>query len=412
MRSAVAIAILLLILALLGVVAYVLARRLITGAWARLERARQARLSAAADEWLQSEPEAMPQALQRLLPVPDRRLFTRICRERMAGADERTRARLLRWLEASGQIDRWLLQLRSRNAWRRAYAAELLGIARIERSAAPLIAALQDPVFDVRMRAAQALGTLGGQSARSALVGALADENRWSVIRISDLLSEMGPDVAGELIAAYPQMARTARLATLDVIANVGDASATPFLAELLNDLDRDVRARAASALGRVGDHRADAALQAGLQDIEWPVRAMCAKALAELGTESAVAALRASLRDREWWVRANAAEALGRLGAPGAEELVRALDDQDEFARDQALAALESSGELDRRLANLLSAAPAAAQAARAILDSLLARQPRERIKAIGARHPDAAVRAEIARLLPAAADARGAAS
>jgi len=409
MRAAVATAILLLVLGLAGLVGYILARRTVTGLWSRLERARLARLDAAADAWLQSEPESLPRELQSLLPFPDRGLFVGICQVRLVNADSRTRARLVNWLESNGQIERWLRQLRRRSVWRRAHAAELLGIARVERSTEQLVAALQDPVFDVRMRAANALGALGGKAARAALVGALANENRWSVIRISDLLAEMGPDVAGELVAAYPDMSRSARVATLDVIAKVGDASATPFLKSLLNDLDRDVRARSAAALGRIGDSRANAALQAGLQDSEWPVRAMCAKALAELGTEAAIPALRASLRDREWWVRANAAEALGRLGAPGADELVQALDDQDEFARDQALATLEASGELYRRLAGLASQTPGDALVARLLLDCLLSRQPRDRVKAIGARHPDAAVRTAIAQVLPPAPAGHG---
>ena len=409
MRAAVAVAILLLVLGLVGLVGYILARRTVTGFWSRLERARLAKLDAATNAWLQSEPESLPRELPSLLPFPDRGLFVGICQARLVGADSRTRARLVNWLESSGQIERWLGQLRRRSVWRRAHAAELLGIARVERSTEQLVAALQDPVFDVRMRAANALGALGGKNARAALVGALADENRWSVIRISDLLAEMGPDVAGELMAAYPAMPRSARVATLDVIAKVGDASATPFLTSLLNDLDRDVRARSASALGRIGDLRAHAALQAGLQDSEWPVRAMCARALARLGTEAAIPALRASLRDREWWVRANAAEALGRLGAPGADELVQALDDQDEFARDQALATLEASGDLYRRLAGLVSQVPGEALAARQLLDCLLSRQPRDRVKAIGDRHPDAAVRTAIANTLPRAPAERG---
>lgn len=410
MRTAVAIAILLLALGLLALVGYIVARRFVIGLWSGFERARRTVLAAATDAWLVTEPEALPSELRSLLPFPDRRLFVEICLQRLAVADDRTRARLLNWLETHGQIDRWLRQLRRRNPWRRARAAEMLGVARLERSAGPLVEALQDPVFDVRMRAAKALGALGGQAARAALVGALADENRWSVIRISDLLAEMGPAVAAELTQAYPGMARSGRLATLDVIAKVGDASATPFLASLMSDLDRDVRARSASALGRIGDQRADAALRAGLQDSEWPVRAMCAKALARLGTETDLPALRASLRDREWWVRANAAEALGQLGPAGAAELERALDDHDEFARDQALATLEASGDLNRRLAGLVSGSPQEAAAANAVLARLLERQPRDRIRAIVQRHPEAMVRDAIAGALASAAARDGA--
>ena len=69
-----------------------------------------------------------------------------------------------------------------------------------------LVEALADDEFDVRMRAAKALGAVGGEHARRALVGALTDENRWSVIRIADLLAEMGPQVVGELIDGPPDI--------------------------------------------------------------------------------------------------------------------------------------------------------------------------------------------------------------
>lgn len=402
MRAAVAIAILLLVAALAALVGYILLRRLVRGIWNGLEKARSARLAAEADAWLQSDPEVQPEVLRRILPFPDRGLFVALCLERLPDAGIRDRARLVGWLESQGQIDRWIRQLTARSHWRRARAAELLGIVRAERSVAPLVAALQDPVFDVRMRAAKALGALGGSRARAALVGALADENRWSTIRISDLLAEMGPDVVHDLIAAYPRMTRGGRLATLDVIAHVGDDKATPFLVALLEELDRDIRSRAASALGRIGDGRARTALAETLQDCEWPVRAMCAKALGRLGTRAEIPALRAAMRDPEWWVRANAAESLGRLGTEGRDELISALDDHDSFARDQALATLEGSGELNRQLAGLISPAPAAADAARRVLDALLTRQSRDRVRSIGQRHPDAAVRAALRKAVP----------
>jgi HEAT repeat protein len=258
------------------------------------------------------------------------------------------------------------------------------------------------------MRAARALGAVGGERARRALVGALTDENRWSVIRISDLLAEMGPVVVGELIEAFPAMGRASRIATIDLIAHVGDSKATPFLASRLDDLDRDIRARAAAALGRIGDQRAAPGLLAALQDAEWPVRSMAAKALGDLTIGSAVPALQAALRDREWWVRFNAADALRRIGPAGIDALLAALDAPDRFARDQALAMLESTGEIDRRLADVVAAEDHAADAARHLLTSLINHQTTLRMQVICDRHSDPAVRATIGKVMAEAARSR----
>lgn len=396
MRAIVAIAILCLVLLLGWLTVYILLRRLGTSSLDSYRRKRRQWLEPQFLAWLEGSGPAPPpiSSPRRLV---DRGVVVELALARLPAASPTERALLVDWLQRQGMTSRWIRELSARSSWRRGTAAERLAVVRDEGSVGPLIALLDDPVFDVRMRAAKALGALGGLRARKALVGALGDENRWSVIRITDLLADMGPEVVGELVDAFPGLGRASRLATLDLIARLGDARLTLFLAGLLDDLDRDVRARAASALGRVGDLTATPALTVALQDAEWPVRAMAAKALGLLGAASSADALAASLRDREWWVRANAAEALCRMPPAGPDRLVAMLDDQDRFARDQALSALESSGELTRRIEALLSPEPAARQEARVLIRILSQRQPRGRIDALLDRHGDDALRAEI---------------
>jgi len=397
MRAAIAIAIMVLVIAVGGLAMYILVRRFAALVWSAVERRARTRLTMAAREWLAGETDEMPATLRHLLPFPDQRLLVEICLELLPGADPAQRQRILGWLERQGQIQRWIAQLRARSPWRRAHAAELLGIVRVSYSIEPLVARLHDPVFDVRMRAARALGRLGGRQARTALVRALSDDNRWSVIRITDLLRHMGGDVVHELIADFDQLGRAARLAVVDLVSQLGDSSTTAFLAGLLEDLDRDIRARAAAALGRVGDGGGIAALRLALYDSEWPVRAMAAKALGELGAAPVVPQLCDALADDEWWVRANAAQALTRLGPKGLEALFDMLDHTDAFARDQALAQLEATGELDRRLAGLASPQDDAASAALRLLQSLEDWQPRELLARIRDRQPNPAVRRAI---------------
>lgn len=342
MRTIVAIAIMALVGLLAGLTLYILARRAMLAWVARMELRRRARLEAALEAWAAAAPDAVPPQLARLRRWPDRRLFVALCLERLPAAAPVLRARLVAWLDAQGLLDHWIRQLRARDAWRREQAAEMLGIAQAPRTVDALIRALDDPALDVRMRAARALGEFGGARARRALLDALTDENRWSSIRIADLLADMGHEVLQDVLDAFPTMGRGARLAAVDVVARVGGAAMGPFFVSLLADPDADIRARAAAALGRVDYAGAAPQLLIALDDSEWPVRAMAAKSLGALGYTPAIQRLCHALRDHEWWVRANAAEALRGMGPAGLEALRTMRDDSDAFARDQAAAMLE----------------------------------------------------------------------
>lgn len=341
MRTIVAIAIMLLVSLLAGLMLYILLRRAAVVWIARTEARRGELLERELAGWFSGSKAAAPPQLKLMRRWPDRRLFVQLCLERLPRAEPALRERLVQWLDDHGFIDRWVMQLRKRDAYERAQAAELLGIVRVPRTVQPLVESLEDPELDVRMRAAAALGAMGGQQARGALIDALSDEDRWAAIRVVELLGSMGPDVLDELYAAYPRMGRKARLAVLDIVARIAGPEAGPFLVNLLHVPDIDIRARAAMALGRVGYREAAASLGALLDDKAWPVRAMAAKSLGILGATAAIPQLRSALRDREWWVRANSAHALAALGPAGMNALAQMLDDEDRFARDQAKAML-----------------------------------------------------------------------
>lgn len=401
MRTIVATAILCLVLLLGTLVIYILLRRGASVALDSYRRKRRALLETRLDEWLASRAELPPRSIAKPRTFIDREVLIDLSLERLPTARGSAAVRLRYWLRDSGMVRRWNRDLASRSAWRRSHAAERLAAAHAPESLPLLIRALQDPVFDVRMRAAKALGAVGGPKARRALIEALGDRSRWSVIRIADLLAEMGPEVVDELLAAYPGMDRDSRLATLELITRVGDARMTPFLVGQLDDLDRDIRARAAAALGKLSDSRGLQRLEQALGDEEWPVRAIAAKALGMLRAVDATDALAMRLRDAKWWVRANAAQALCQLGDRGTRRLVEMLGDQDQFARDQALGALENSGELARRLECLGMADPAARQPGRRLVQTLLSYQPRGRVEALRDRHPDPQVRREFDAVL-----------
>lgn len=264
------------------------------------------------------------------------------------------RERISQAFEELGYVDRYLDGLRARRWWSRADSAERLGLARSERAIEPLVARMEDPVAEVRMRAAKSLGEIRGRAAVRPLVEALARPSRWSTLRVADILSRMGEEAAEEIRIAWPRLPRPARLASLDILGKLHRLESIDFIRDVLRNSDPDERARAAHALGMIGHAGAVPELIRALADPDWPVRAMASKALGRIGSADAVEPLADALRDKEWWVRSNAAVALKELGPRGQQALVDTLEDQDTYARHQAVLMLEETGVLGQYVSAL----------------------------------------------------------
>ncbi len=333
----------------------------------------------------------------------DRVVVESILIDRLQNLEGARRVRIARAFEELRYIDEYIENLEDRNWWRRAEAAEKLGRASAERALPNLTRSMEDDdSSEVRFRAATALGRLGGVSAIRPLVKALNEPNRWSTIRIGDILLTMGPDVVRELTLAFPRMNLHGQCSALDLIAAKGHADIGAWLRERLTDEHTDVRSRAASALGAVGDLDAGIALVEALDDTQWPVRAMAAKSLGAILHTGAIAELSAALRDREWWVRANAAEALKNMGPVGLEALEEMLDDFDPYARHQAVLMLEEAGVLDEEIGFLVDGAPEKRAAALSLINRMIHAGLHGRLHEIAATHANDQVRELLISLLP----------
>lgn len=325
------------------------------------------------NEWLNSSSQEADDCMYSALSSRDLDIVSGLCMEGIKSHDGMARGKLIQWLDEHGYISQLISQVNSSSRWERARAIESLGLIKNVKAEAVLVAALEDPVFDVRIRAARALGSIGGQKARNALVSALGDEGRWSVIRIADILGQMGPYVVNDLIRAFPNLGSSSRIAALDVIIRLANTSHLQFLLSCLSDKDVEVRTRAVTGLGRIGNATALPRLIYALHDREWPVRAKTAKALGNLGFTHPIPALIDCLSDSDWWVRYSAAEALSKLGEEGTEALINSLSSSDVFCRDQAFSMLQSSGDLTCRLEQIISKSPEAVAKAQNIAVKLI---------------------------------------
>ncbi|AWB27700.1 HEAT repeat domain-containing protein [Halococcoides cellulosivorans] len=132
------------------------------------------------------------------------------------------------------------------------------------------------------------------------------------------------------------------RMAAANALGSLGEADAVGPLTDRLDDPDPRVRARVARACGQIGDPRAVAGLTEHLQGEPAGVRAAAAGALGEIGNREALQALLAMYDDENDRVRRIAVDAYGnfRNDRP-VDALIEALDDPSATVRRTAVYSL-----------------------------------------------------------------------
>ena len=213
--------------------------------------------------------------------------------------------------------------------------------------------ALSDPSVEVRISAAAGLSILGAPSDVPAILAALEKEDRWAAERMADSLVRFGPAavqalsnhvlIAGPVVRPVPNHLPI----VVRVLGLIGDPRAETALLQALSSDDAWLRLRAAAALGHPWGDRVVRALLRHLVDDDWRVRAQAATALGRHNEPGTLDALSRALRDEAWWVRQNAAASMADIEG-GIDALFDALDDNDPFAVDAALAQLMASGYVD----------------------------------------------------------------
>jgi HEAT repeat protein len=250
----------------------------------------------------------------------DRRIVESIALDAFEAAGAEESARLLKFLRASGLIEKRIFEARQLTGWRRMRALVALGRTRAPEGIPALAEGLRDRVLETRLAALRGLGRMACPQAaeeilawvgetglsvpalplQSALIQCCAERPQVLLPYVQHAegsLREVLGRVLGEV--ATPSLG-------LDLLQFVGDdldelrAAAARALShtksglafDLLNELARDpiwfVRLRAIVSLGKLSDPRAIPSLLRGLTDSNRLVRLRAAEALVELKTEMA----------------------------------------------------------------------------------------------------------------------------
>jgi len=242
-------------------------------------------------------------------------------------------------LEREGNVQALINKLRtSDNEEIRARAAELLGSFDEHDERRDVVNALVEAVTrdDSGRVVAAAVDSLNdlGQDALEDLIAEMAgvtfEEDQADWVKVKAFRKALAADV--------PEL----RMAAANGLGTLGQSDAVPALVERFDDGDPRVRARAARACGDIADPRATDALQSLLTDEYVAVRRAAAEALGNVGNRQALQALLPLYEDDNERVRRIAVGAFGNFGSSRpVDELIASLTDDAAAVRQAAVYSL-----------------------------------------------------------------------
>jgi HEAT repeat protein len=244
----------------------------------------------------------------------DRRIVQTMVFDAFEVAGPGESAQLLRFLRASGLIEKQIFEARNHTGWRRHRALLALGKTRAPEGIPALSEGLRDRSLETRLAALRGLERMACPEAAQEIL-------TW--------ISETGICVpALPLQSALIQCCRERPQLLL------------PYLENVLTPI-REVLAR---VLGEVATQSLALQLLRYADDALPELRAAAARALAHIEPRFAVETLSDLSKDRTWFVRLRAVIALGQLKHPRAvPSLLRALGDSHRLVRFRAAEALVS---------------------------------------------------------------------
>ncbi len=248
-------------------------------------------------------------------------------------------------------------------------AAAALGQLQATVFAPALLVRLDEPSWEVRAKAARALGDLGFREALPRLIARTEDahdevaraaaeslaafrdpaaipalvqlfQGEWLRVEAGAAILAIGDGDSVDLLRPLLRLDDVPLvLATLDVLATLGDSRVTPDVIELVGREDIDIRVSALEAIGRLGNADACPVVAGCLADPDARVRAAAVLAAGRIGC---AVDLGQAFGDPEPGVRSAACEAL-KATPPPSEVLMPLLSDFSEDVRWRAAALVQA---------------------------------------------------------------------
>jgi HEAT repeat protein len=275
----------------------------------------------------------------------DRRIVETIALDALEAAGPEEASRLLRFLRASGLIEKRIFEARNHTGWRRMRALVALGRTRALEGIPALAEGLRALDADTRLAALRGLGRIAAPQAGEEILAWIA-ENGLSVpsLPLQSALIQCCAE-RPQLLLHYLQHAVGP---VREVLGRVLGEIATPSLGlDLLQFVDDDideVRAAAARAMSHVEAGLALDVLTELARDSVWFVRLRAIVSLGRLFDRRAIPVLFGGLTDSNRLVRLRAAEALIEFKAEMTGIFEQVVATSDRYGIHAYLTALENA--------------------------------------------------------------------
>ena len=276
----------------------------------------------------------------------DRRIVESIALDGFEAAGHEDSARLLRFLRASGLIEKRIFEARHHRGWRRLRALVALGRTRAPEGIPALSEGLRDRSLETRLAALRGLGRMASPEAAEEILNWVAEAGlRVPALPLQSALIQCCAERPQLLLPCLQH----AGAATREVLGRVLGEVATPSLGtDLLRFVDDELpelRAAAARALSQAEPRLALDVLSELAGDSTWFVRLRAVVSLGRLCHRGAILALVSGLRDSNRLVRLRAAEALVDFKTDNIEIFEKVVATHDRYGLHAYLTALDNAG-------------------------------------------------------------------
>lgn len=287
----------------------------------------------------------------------DRRIVEAIALDAFEGAGPEESARLLKFMRASGLIEKRIFEAQHLKGWKRMRALVALGRTRAPEGVPALAEALRDRHLEVKLAALRGLGrTACPQAAEEILAWVGEIGLQVPALPLQSALIQCCTERPQLLLPYVKQAEGQLR----EILGRVLGEVATPALGlELLQfvaDEHEELRAAAARAMSHVDAGVAFDALSELAQDRTWFVRLRAIIGIGNLADPRAIPTLLKGLTDSNRLVRLRAAEALVQFRAVMVPIFQRVIQLRDRYGLHAYLTAIENAdlrGKLETQVQN-----------------------------------------------------------
>ena len=276
----------------------------------------------------------------------DRRIVEDMALDAFEVAGPEESARLLRFLRASGLIEKRIFEARKHRGWRRRRALVALGRTRAQEGVSALSEGLRDRDSETRHAALRGLSRLGSPEAAEEILQWVAESGLTvPALPLQNALINCCRERPQILLSYLRHADGPLREVLARVVGEVASPSLGLELMVLADDELPELRAAAARAISQTQPSHAVEILAELSRDTVWFVRLRAVVALGKLRDGKGLPHLLRGITDSNRLVRMRAAEALVDFKSQLLQIFGQVVSTRDRYGLHAFLAALENSG-------------------------------------------------------------------